>query len=73
MKFQAERCKCGLDLTTATPVRVRGESIGCCPKCRRAYTLIGESKAGSYKGITPFASGLKAKTEAVKSSTKVEG
>jgi len=46
MKFKEERCECGLDLTTAEPVRVEGideETVtGNCPNCQRRHFLESE-------------------------------
>ena len=49
MKFPVEQCECGLDLTTAKPVRVRlgmgpnDEPVGGCPDCWRTYFMVEEA------------------------------
>lgn len=50
MKFPVDKCECGLDLTTATPVRVmlgqgpNDEPIGGCPNCWRTYFMVVKKK-----------------------------
>ena len=43
IKFKEKVCECGLDLTTAIPVRVEGIDdetvIGGCPNCQRRYFM----------------------------------
>lgn len=48
MKFPVKTCMgCGLDLTTAEPVKVKGPgeaaSVGICPQCSAPYFLIEDS------------------------------
>ena len=54
MKFPVEKCECGLDLTTATPTRVRAIDeetvIGGCPNCWRTYLLEPEPAPPRARG-----------------------
>lgn len=46
MKFPVDKCKCGLDLTTAEPVYVwavsKEEVTGNCPSCGQPYRMVVE-------------------------------
>lgn len=59
MKYPVDKCECGLDLTTATPVRIilgkgpNGEPIANCPDCCRTHAMIEEPAAGPIAEPTP--------------------
>ncbi|GAI34668.1 unnamed protein product, partial [marine sediment metagenome] len=57
VKFPADKCKCGLDLTTAEPVRVREvseeEVIGGCPNCGQPYRMVIEPSVKTKVAVKP--------------------
>ena len=66
-KFTAEKCKCGLDLSTAEPVdvRVKGRKnvSGKCPSCNSSHNLvIPETLDVTYSVKTSLVEMLLAKT-----------
>ena len=71
MKFPVEQCECGLDLTTAKPVRVRlgmgpnDEPVGGCPNCWRTYFMVEEPEpvVGSEPAPEPEAPAEEAPAE----------
>lgn len=71
MKFPADKCKCGLDLTTAEPIHVwavsEEEVIGGCPNCGQPYRMVIEPPVKPIVAVKPV---LKPKVEKAKAAEK---